>query len=324
MDKVLPSDVIADESGLSIGQNDIPVVWPNVTILVLNYNNIQDTLETLSSVYLLEYNNFNILLVDNGSDKEVVEEIRTRFPDIEILENGKNLGYAGGNNAGFRLIIERGADYIYLLNNDLLVPPDSLDHLVPVMEKQKDCAACQPLVVYYGHPEKVWSAGSELYFGYPRLFLKNSMKQQNGVITPPFGLVGCAILFRASVLAEIGFFDESLFLMHEETDWCIRAKYCGYSLLVDTDTEVQHKISTTLGRYSHKYLYYISRNWLLVSKEHFSHSFYTYVLFTEFFIRIPYYVVHLVRSGQPGWIFYYLAGIWDGITGERGERKDYL
>jgi hypothetical protein len=299
------------------------VVWPNVTILILNYNNIQDTVETLSSTYLLEYKNFNILLVDNGSDKEVVDKIRTRFPKLDILENGQNLGYAGGNNVGLRCIIERGADYIYLLNNDVLVPPDSLNHLIPVMEQQKDCAACQPLVMYFQYPGKVWSAGSELFFGYPRLYLKNSLMKQNGVITPPFGLVGCAALFRVSALGEIGFFNESLYLMHEETDWCIRAKNKGYSLLVDTDTVVQHKISTTLGQFSDKYLYYISRNWLLVSKMYFSSSFYVYVLFTEFFIRIPYYIFYLGKSGHLGRIFCYLAGIWDGIKGVHGERKEY-
>ena len=288
---------------------------PRVSILVLNYNNTDDTLETLSSTERLDYENKNILLVDNGSETGVIESVRSVFSAIPILENGENLGYAGGNNAGIREILKTGPDYIFLLNNDVVVPPDGLTGLVEAMEEDECCAAIQPLVVYYSDPGMVWSAGTKFSLGYPILFRKNDRSFHRGTFPAPFGLVGCAVLFRVSSLEEIGLFDDSLFLMHEETDWCIRAKKKGYSLLVNTDVHVLHKISATLGPLSEKYLYYICRNWLIVSRKHFSRPLFAYVILTEFVIRFPYYAFILLKSGNIYRIRSYLRGLYHGLAG---------
>jgi len=137
----------------------------------------------------------------------------------------------------------------------------------------------------------------------------------------PFGLVGCAILFRRTALQQTGLFDESLFLLHEETDWCIRAKKLNFSLLIISNAIVYHKISTTIGMFSKIYLYYIGRNWLLVGKKNFSFFSYLYILLTEFLIRFPYYLYHVTKKGQIGMIKFYLKGIFDGILGISGEAK---
>ena len=189
------------------------------------------------------------------------------------------------------------------------------------MEKSPGCGACQPIIVTFGNKEIVWSAGTQLYFGYPRLYLKETKLQKNGIITSPFGLVGCAILFRRTALQQTGLFDESLFLLHEETDWCIRAKQLNFSLLIISNAIVYHKISTTIGMFSKIYLYYIGRNWLLVGKKNFSFFSYLYILLTEFLIRFPYYLYHVTKKGQIGMIKFYLKGIFDGILGISGEAK---
>jgi hypothetical protein len=269
----------------------------------------------------LEYDANSVLLVENSSDKTIIRKIRTQFPDLAIIENEKNLGYAGGNNIGIQKAIASGADYIFLLNNDVKLEKDVLKKCVSAMEKSPNCAACQPIIVTFENKERIWSAGTQLYFGYPRLFLKGTKLQKNGIKTSPFGLVGCAILFRRSALQQIGFFDESLFLLHEETDWCIRAKKMNFSLLIISNAIVYHKISTTIGMFSKIYLYYIGRNWLLVGKKNFSFFRYLYVLFTEFLIRFPYYLYHVIKKGQIKRIKYYLQGILDGIRGISGEVK---
>ena len=294
---------------------------PTVYTIILNYNNYYDTVETLESVLSLEYDANFVLLVENSSDKTIIRKIRDQYPDLTILENNKNLGYAGGNNTGIKKAIASGADYIFLLNNDVRLEKDVLKKCVSAMQKSPGCGACQPLIVTYGDEERIWSAGTQMYFGYPRLYLKETKLRNNGIITSPFGLVGCAILFRRTVLQQTGLFDESLFLLHEETDWCIRAKHMDFSLLIVSHAIVYHKISTTIGLFSKIYLYYIGRNWLLVVKKNFSFFCYLYVLLTEFLIRFPYYLYHVIKKGQIGMIKYYLKGVVDGILGISGEAK---
>jgi GT2 family glycosyltransferase len=292
-----------------------------VCTIILNFNNYTDTIETITSVLSLEYDANSILLVENSSDESIIRKIRTQFPDLAMIENKKNLGYAGGNNVGFQKAMESGADYIFLLNNDVKVEKDVLKKCISAMEKSPGCAACQPVIVTFENEERIWSAGTQLYWGYPRLFLKGAKLQKDGIKTSPFGLVGCAILFRSSALELIGLFDESLFLLHEETDWCIRAKQMNFTLLIISNAIVYHKISTTIGTFSKVYLYYIGRNWLLVGKKNFSFFRYSYILVTEFFIRFPYYLYQVAKKGQIKMIKYYLKGVFDGIRGKSGEAK---
>ncbi|WOX56621.1 glycosyltransferase family 2 protein [Methanoculleus palmolei] len=294
---------------------------PLVYVIILNYNNLRDTIETIGSVQVMRYDNFKVLLVENSTDRAVIEAIRVKFPGLEIMETGRNLGYAGGNNAGILHTMEQEPDYIFVLNNDLRVEPDILTTLVHELEFNRDCAACQPLVVYAENPEIIWSAGTEMYLGYPRLYLKNGSRALGHPSAPPFGLVGCALLFRVSALRDVGLFDESLFLMHEETDWCIRAKKKGYSLLVVPAARVQHKVSVTLGSLSAPYLYYVSRNWLLVARKHFKLSGYLYVLLTEVLVRFPYYCWLLLCRGELRRIRSYLSGLKDGLLSISGEAK---
>ena len=188
------------------------------------------------------------------------------------------------------------------------------------MQSDRIAAACQPLVTYYDDKDKIWSAGTRLFLGYPRLYYKGKRKLGRGTNKTPFGLVGCAILFRAQSLLEIGLFDESLFLLQEETEWCMRAVKKGLGLLVVCDAVVHHKVSVTLGQFSKEYLYYIARNWLLVAKKQSSFRGYAYVLLTELFTRIPYYLYQLARKKQIAMIKYYYYGLMDGLHGISGRR----
>jgi hypothetical protein len=305
----------------TVDTKNTKILLPSVYTIILNYNNYFDTIETIESVLSLEYDANSILLVENSSDITIIRKIRTQFPDLAIIENKKNLGYAGGNNIGIQKAIASGTDYIFLLNNDVRLEKDVLNKCVSAMEKSPGCGACQPIIATFENEKIIWSAGTQLYFGYPRLYLKETKLQKNGIITSPFGLVGCAILFRRAALQQTGLFDESLFLLHEETDWCIRAKQLNYSLLIISNAIVYHKISTTIGMFSKIYLYYIGRNWLLVGKKNFSFFSYLYILLTEFLIRFPYYLYYVTKKGQMKMIKYYLQGIFDGIQGISGEAK---
>ena len=284
-----------------------------VCIIVLNYNNFEDTIECLESLTKINYENKKIVLVDNGSDERVFktihEEVSRRFPNVEILRLKRNLGYAGGNNAAIRKYLDY-FDYIFLVNNDLIIESDALDLMVNEMEKDERIAACQPVVYYYGS-DKIWSCGTKMLFGYPTLYMKGKRAEIKKSFEPPFGLVGCAMLIRSSALKDVGLFDEDLYLMHEETDWCIRAKKKGYRLLV-TRVRAYHKISRTIGLFSKAYLYYAGRNWLIVARKN-SLKIFFYALITE-----PLRIFYYLTKAQVN-VLIYIKGLIDGLRGVRGE-----
>ena len=159
---------------------------PSVYSIVLNYNNYSDTIETIESVLSLEYDANSVILVENSSDKTIIQKIRTQFPDLTIIENKKNLGYAGGNNIGIQKAMESGADYIFLLNNDVILEKDVLNKCVSAMEESPDCGACQPIIVTYENEERVWSAGTATVFWISKIIPKRDKTPEKRDNTIPF------------------------------------------------------------------------------------------------------------------------------------------
>src|SRR5712691_12351014 len=99
---------------------------PRAVVIVLNWNGRADTLGCLESLAVVDYPNWEVLVVDNGSEDGSVGAIHRDYPGITVLETGKNLGFAGGNNRGIEAALTRGAEFILLLNNDTTVAPDVL------------------------------------------------------------------------------------------------------------------------------------------------------------------------------------------------------
>ncbi len=123
---------------------------PSVVVVILNWNNAPATLACLDSVAQVEYPNYRVLVVDNGSEDGSVDQIRTVWPEVELLETGANLGYAGGNNVGIRCALAMGAEYICLLNNDVVVEPTFLRELVRAALTDPQVALLGPKILAPG------------------------------------------------------------------------------------------------------------------------------------------------------------------------------
>ena len=119
---------------------------PKVALIILNWNNPEDTLACLRSVAALAHPALFTLVVDNGSSDDSTARISTSFPDIQILATGANLGYAGGNNVGIRQALAAGAESVCILNNDVVVEPDFLEPLLAALYGQPDIGVVTPLV----------------------------------------------------------------------------------------------------------------------------------------------------------------------------------
>ena len=135
----------------NIPPNNFSDKYSKVTIILLNWNGKEDTIECLESLKHITYPNYEILLVDNGSTDGSVECFRERYPGMEIIENGENLGFAEGNNVGIRRAMDEGADYVLLLNNDTVVDPEFLGELVKVGESDPKIGIVGPKICYYNN-----------------------------------------------------------------------------------------------------------------------------------------------------------------------------
>lgn len=251
-----------------------PVSRPSVTLVILNWNGRDDTLACLDSVAKLRYPEHRDIVVDNGSVDDSVPAIRHRHPDVELIETGRNLGFAGGNNVGIRRALESGADYVLLLNNDTEVDPGLLDAFVAAARQRPDAGVFSAKIYFHAEPRRIWYAGAAWNAAAARFDqLGEGVVDDGGAAYSTLAetayACGCAFFVSAARLREVGLLDEDFFLYFEETDWCARAQAAGHPSIVVPDAQLWHKVSVSFGgEGSPLALYFLTRNRLLWARKH--------------------------------------------------------
>ncbi|MFC1663959.1 glycosyltransferase family 2 protein [Patescibacteria group bacterium] len=251
---------------------------PQIFIVILNWNGLSDTLECLSSLGEINYPNYKIVVVDNGSKNKEAEIIKEKYPEIHLIKNEKNQGFAEGNNIGMRYAFKKGADYILLLNNDTVVSPDFLNTLVDFAQKQKRIGAVGPKILYY-NSNKIWFNGGKIlwWIGFNRHLecLKENKKSKIKFPLEVDYITGCCILFKKESLEKVGLLDPLYFNYYEEVDWCFRAKKVGFKNMVVPKAVIWHKVSAALGKKGTKKIgefaaFYHSRNAIIFAQKNLS------------------------------------------------------
>lgn len=244
-----------------------------VSIVVLNWNGLKDTVECLESVQKIDYPNLDVVVVDNGSADGSPTIIRERFPQVSVIETGRNLGYTGGNNCGIRHALTGGADWVFLLNNDAVLHPAAVDALAEVGMRHPHVGALGAKIYTYGTVDEIWYAGARwrpesasfIHIGQGQTDRDGRFSQ----LEETDYACGCAMLVRADTFQRVGLFDPRFFLLFEESDWCYRARRLGYRSLFVPEAKVWHKRSVSFGgRWSPLYAYFWSRNRLLWIENH--------------------------------------------------------
>ena len=133
---------------------------PSVHVVTINWNGLSDTLACLESLKAQDYGNVKIHVVDNGSDETEPAALAAAHPDIELLKQETNLGFCGGNNVAIRRALAAGADYVLILNNDTIVPPQLISELVASITSLTKVGAVSPVILCYPQSDLVWFAGS--------------------------------------------------------------------------------------------------------------------------------------------------------------------
>ncbi len=225
-----------------------PLSSADVTVVVLNWNRRDATLACLESLARAELGGATVLVVDNGSRDGSAAAVRARYPEVAVLELPENQGYAGGNNAGVRWALERGAGATLLLNNDTEVGREVLAPLIEILNTDARAAAVSSAVMRHDSPETLSQAFLELYFGYGLVRLRggNALPGEGyDQIAPVEVAVGCSLLVRAEAWRHVGLLAEAYFAYHEDVEWCFRARRAGYRIMYQPWSQVWHHGSTS-------------------------------------------------------------------------------
>lgn len=251
---------------------------PRVVLLILTWNRRDDVLRCVSSLSRLAYPNYLPVVIDNASSDDTVAALRARHPQLTILQNAKNLGYAGGNNVGIRWALAHGADYVLIINNDTEVTPDMISELVRVAESDPTIGVVGCRNVLMDDPQRLWGAYGELTYG-PFVVRTAGEGMPDGpswhVVKDADWVIGNGYLWRRAALERVGFLDEHFFAYHEDVDWCLRARAAGFRVVYAGTAAIVHKgaANEAPGR-GHQVLtwYVLGRNGLLIATRYGSWS----------------------------------------------------
>ncbi|GAW94069.1 polysaccharide pyruvyl transferase family protein [Calderihabitans maritimus] len=295
-----------------------------VYAIVLNWCGYSDTTRCVRSLLKQAPSgsiSLKVLVVDNASPDGSGSRLAKQFescPRVRCLANPSNLGFAGGMNAGMRVALEEGADYIFVLNQDAFVEEEAVERLVEAASADPSIGAAGPRIVYASEPQKIWHGAG--YFN----FIKA------GVVVPeknkPVGsaaprvrdasfLTGCALLIRAEVLKRVGFLDEDYFLYVEDLDFCWRLRKMGYRLVYVPGALVYHDLDPQLrDRMNPVVLYHRGRSCMVFLRKHFPVPYVIYGFLFQTLVGTLFRLAKGVKAGQPlqlarAW----LEGLRDGL-----------
>jgi GT2 family glycosyltransferase len=242
---------------------------PILSVIIPNWNGKGFLVECIDSLKAQTFQDFETILVDNGSTDGSAEFAEERYGDfIRIIRNKRNLGFTGGNNVGIRA--SRGS-YVVLLNNDTWADPYWLEELVKATQFDPKVGMWGSKVCSYFQRNRIEGIGELIYWdGLCRA--QGQFEQDDGqyevmqeILFPP----GCGAMYRKRVLDEIGLFDEDFFAYGDDTDIGIRARLAGWKCLYIPRAVVYHKNSGTAGQYSPLKAFYVERNRLWVTIKYF-------------------------------------------------------
>jgi GT2 family glycosyltransferase len=228
--------------------------------VVLSWNGREDTLACLESLRGIES-----VCVDNGSSDGSADAVAERFPQVELIRTEVNLGFAAGNNVGIRRALDRGADWVLLVNNDATVEPGVAVALAAAAEARPDAGvlACK---VLFANSDRLWYAGAAF-----DPILGRSRHDGFGKADVPGELrdvaraTGTGMAVSRPAIERTGLFDEELFLYAEDLEWCLRIGMAGFAIVYVPEARVRHRVSAASGGAgSPTTSYYETRNMLAV------------------------------------------------------------
>lgn len=274
----------------------------DVSVIILNYNTCELTLNALRSVYESKTSyTFEVILIDNHSTDDSLVRIKAEYPQVKLIENKINVGYSRGNNQGMR---EASGRYVLLLNSDTILEEQTLEIMISYMDKNIEVGAsgCK-IVLPDGSLDKACKRGfptplASFYyaFGFSKLFPDKPHFNQYQLSHLDSDheydvdcLVGAFMLVRKQVIDQVGMLDESFFMYGEDIDWCYRIKQAGWRIYYYPRTKITHYKGASSRRKPVKIIYEFHRAMFLFHKKHYQKKYFfiiNYLVYTGIYLKL--------------------------------------
>jgi len=303
----------------------MPQASPTVSIITLTWNSYEVTLECLLTLRKLDYPNFEVIVVDNGSTDGSQEQLAREFPDVQLICNPTNLGFAGGNNVAIRDALARNPAYLLLLNNDTIVAPNFLSEMIRAAETDPAIGLANPKILYHEPADRIWYAGGSYKRGWSFAKHFGVNRTDNGKYNQACEVsfaTGCALLVKTEIVRKIGLLDESFFLGFEDLDWCVRAQDAGFKAIYVPSAVVWHRTGWVTRKNLGKPLrdFYYVKNSVLLARKHLEARhwpFYALSLTGFLAYRTAGYLVRL----EPKRVAAMYRGLWSGWATKMGNEN---
>lgn len=283
-----------------------PDASPTVNVVILNWNGGEIVCDTITSVLNLAPPAPNVIVVDNASTDESDIEIERRFPQVTLIRNAVNLGFAAGNNVGIVYALENDADYVLLLNNDTRLEPSAVNVMVSAMLADSRRGVVVPKI-YFDSPsreqrKRIWAAGAQWRTFPPRVTMRGYGKQDVGQYDTPVTVeyaTGCALLVRRETFEITGLLDESYFMYQEDYAFCDQVRANGLTLWYEPKAVVYHRVSASTGEGSPQKWRYWSQSVVLFYAQHYGHRWWAAVPLAAFVLWVT---ARELAKGKVGWV----------------------
>lgn len=221
-----------------------------LAVILVNYRGWRDTLACVESLRVSDYSPLDIIVVENGSPDESYARLQD-LAGVHLIKLERNLGFAAGCNVGMRAARARGAEFIWLLNNDTVVERRAASVLVDLAHRHDDAHFFGCLIAFASDPSRLWFGGGEFdpltgtvgHVGYMQRV--EAFSSFAPAVTQ--WISGCSLLVRTSSLDRVGYMDEDLFLYGEDLDWQLRAAQHGSVAMIARECLVHHKVGQSTG-----------------------------------------------------------------------------
>lgn len=257
-----------------------------VSIIILNWNGKRFLKKCLNSFKKVKYSPLEIIVVDNNSSDGSQEYVKKFHPQVKLIENKQNQGFATGNNAGFKAST---GDFILFLNNDTKVTPKFLNLLMADFKKDPQLGCLQPQMRIMDKPHLIDEAGAYLTptgFLYHFGFRQNRHQTRYQKKREIFSAKGACLLIPRPVLKKVGIFDDDFFIFFEETDLCYRIWLAGYKVAYQPKAVIYHVVGgDTTDKYKYaRRIYLIFKNMNCCYLKNF--GFFNFLTIYPFFLSV--------------------------------------
>lgn len=241
---------------------------PKIFIIIVNWNGKQDTLTCLNSLQLLDYSNYQIVIVDNGSNDDSISAIKLQFPHHLLLENHTNLGFTGGNNVGIQYALNHKADFILLLNNDTKVSSDLLKHFTLGFQQFPKAGILGAKIYLMQNEGKLdhfggaWNPKKGIF---DLIGLHALDENWNEAFCIDY-VCGAAMMIKKEVFEQIGLLESRFFLIWEESDFCMRARRKGFEIISYPSAKIWHKVSASFKGKTHNTYFWWRNRFLWIER----------------------------------------------------------